>query len=476
MLKKTRIILAAVFFVAITLIFADHSGWAAGIFGWMAKIQILPAVLALNVGVVVSLLVLTLVFGRIYCSVICPLGVWQDAFFALGKKGSRHRLGFSSEKKWLRYGVWVLFIAAMAAGLNSLAVIIAPYSAYGRFVSSVTGLASGREALTATAVIAFAVAAVTAVLAWLGGRTWCNTICPVGTTLGLFSRFSLLRPVIDKAKCRNCHLCEKGCKASCIDISSKSIDYSRCVDCFDCIGACKFDALKYRFAYGRADGVKSAGAPVQPSDGKPEDSGRRAFLGVAALLGASVAAEAQEKKRDGGLAPIIPKARPGRTVRLTPFGSKSVKHFYDRCTSCQLCISICPNDVLRPSADLEHLMQPEMNYDKGFCRPECVKCSEVCPAGAITAITPEQKTAIHIGIASVDRGLCVVERDGVSCGNCARHCPAGAITMVAGEDTGAMVPVVDKERCIGCGACEYVCPSRPISAITVTGRQVHVVD
>ena len=124
-------------------------------------------------------------------------------------------------------------------------------------------------------------------------------------------------------------------------------------------------------------------------------------------------------------------------------------------------------------------MQPEMSYEKGYCRPECTKCADLCPAGAIFPLTPELKSAIHIGIASVDRSLCVVETDGVSCGNCARHCPAGAIQMVRkdpDDEDSLMIPSVDESRCIGCGACENLCPARPLSAITVNGRSNHIID
>lgn len=363
---------------------------------------------------------------------------------------------------------------------------------------------------------------VVVVLAWRNGRTYCNTICPVGTTLSFFSRFAMFRPVIDKSKCKSCHACERKCKAACIDVDNHKIDYSRCVDCFDCIDSCRLGALKYRFAWGRGVGSGSTGAktpqnaPVgskMTSDeskngqnrssevpasvaepvvrqGSPTaeatDKGRRAFLvGGAAVIGGSLLSsipmraeeeEIKDKKRDGGFAEVLPKKAPNRKTPITPFGSESVEKFYKHCTACQLCVTVCPNNVLRPSSRLEHLMQPEMSFEKGYCRPECVKCSEVCPAGAILKITPEEKTEWKVGTAGVDYDLCVVNRDGVSCGNCAHHCPVGAIRMVRknpDDEKSPRIPSVNEEKCIGCGACENLCPSRPISAITINGYSVH---
>ena len=192
--------------------------------------------------------------------------------------------------------------------------------------------------------------------------------------------------------------------------------------------------------------------------------------------------EALEKENEGGFADIIPKKAPKRSMPVTPFGSRSVKEFYDHCTACQLCVAVCPNNVLRPSSALERLMQPEMSFERGYCRPECTKCSEVCPAGAILRITPEEKTAWKVGTAHLDYDLCIVANGEVDeCGNCARHCPAGAIMMIAKdpdstEEHKVRIPAVDGARCIGCGACENLCPARPLSAITVDGYAVHHTD
>ncbi len=512
MLRKIRITLAAICFVAITLLFLDFTGTLHLWFGWLAKIQFLPAVLALNVAVVAVLLILTLIFGRIYCSVICPMGVFQDCVSNISsrRKGKKARFSYSVEKKWLRYEILVLFVVTLVVGLNSIALLLAPYSAYGRMVQSLLApiwqwgnnllawIAERQNSYAfvtkevwlkslPTLIIAAATFIIVVVLAWRNGRTYCNTICPVGTVLSFFSRFAMFRPMIDKSKCRSCHACEKKCKAACIDIDNQKIDYSRCVDCFDCIDSCRLGALKYRFAWGKT--VASKGSVTVVRQGPPTTeatgNGRRAFLiGGAAVIGGSLLSsipmkaeeEIKDKKRDGGFAEIIPKKAPSRKKPITPFGSKSIEHFYLHCTACQLCVTVCPNNVLRPSSKLDHLMEPEMSFEKGYCRPECVKCSEVCPAGAILKITPEEKTNWKVGTANVDYDLCVVNRDGVHCGNCARHCPVGAIKMVKKnpeDEKSLRIPSVNEEKCIGCGACENLCPSRPISAITINGYEVH---
>ena len=497
-MRKIRIAIAILFFAGITLLFVGVPSLASWL-GWMPKLQFLPAVMALNVLVIVLVLVLTLLFGRIYCSTICPLGVFQDGIsrvrVTLGRlRKNRKPFHFRKEHKWLRYGIWVLFVAALAAGVQSFVAILAPYSAYGRIVTGIVHFKAG-----AVLIVAAATLLVVGLLAFFTGREYCNSICPVGTTLSFFSRFALFRPVIDADKCKNCKLCEVNCKASCIDVANHKIDYSRCVVCFDCIGNCKFDALKYRIYHGsgavspsvdivsrdcngrgpaKLGGVaqrQSEEGDTAPHDGRNDQrSGRRAFLAGAAMGLTAIALEAQNKKRDGGFAEVLPKKALERETPITPPGSLSIRDFYKRCTACQLCVTACPNKVLRPSTDLKHLMQPEMGFEDGYCRPECTKCSEVCPSGAIISITPEEKTIYHVGTASVDRSLCVAEK-GTKCGNCARHCPVGAIQMVESSD-GYMVPAVNTEICIGCGACENLCPSRPVSAITVNGRHDHIIS
>jgi formate hydrogenlyase subunit 6/NADH:ubiquinone oxidoreductase subunit I len=243
----------------------------------------------------------------------------------------------------------------------------------------------------------------------------------------------------------------------------------------DCIDTCKDGAVKYRFRWTK-DFSCAAGKDKTSVQEEKADQGRRAFLVSGVIAGTAVAAKAQDMKVDGGLSAISSADKPERQTPLVPAGSLSLKNFSDHCVACQLCISACPNHVLRPSTDLHTLMQPQMSYERGYCRPECTTCSEICPAGAIRPVSVEEKSSIQIGHAVINLDLCVVNTDDVKCGNCARHCPAGAIRMVrkdpADKDS-LMIPTVNEERCIGCGACENLCPARPLTAIHVEGHEVH---
>jgi len=488
MLRKIRLVLATIFFLLITLLFLDFTGTFHAYLGWLAKIQFLPAVLALNVVVVLVLVLLTLVFGRVYCSIICPMGVMQDVIASLNRK--KNRYSYSPAKSWLRYTMLVVLVVALVSGVGSIVALLAPYSSYGRIaqnlfqpiyigVNNLLAVAAEhfesyvfyRKEVWVRSLPTFIIALVTFVfvfvLAWRNGRTYCNTICPVGTVLGFLARFSWFKIVVDEDKCKQCGKCTRNCKAACIKEKEMTIDYSRCVVCGNCLNNCNFGALSYKHKK-QVEKVVETG----------KDNGRREFL-VGAGLAVSTLAMAQEKKKvDGGLAVIEDKVQPERHTPLTPPGSISAKNMAQHCTGCQLCVSECPNDVLRPSTGMTTLMQPTMSYERGYCRVECNRCSSVCPAGAIKPITLAEKSSIQIGRAVWVKKNCIPVTEGKSCGNCARHCPTGAIQMVHIDDdvTKPQIPAVNTARCIGCGACEHLCPARPFSAIYVEGNEIHTIN
>ena len=485
MLKLTRRIVALIFLLGLTWLFLDFTGTAQSMLGWMAKLQLLPSILALNWVVVVTLLVITWLFGRIYCSVICPLGIMQDFISHCNKK--KNHQSYSRPLTWLRYLMLTMLILSIILGIGSLAALLAPYSTFGRIVQNIFQpiyiyinniLAIFAERLDSytfyhrdvwirsmpTFVIAVISFIVIIIIAWRNGRTVCNTICPVGTVLGFISRHSCMKVKIDTDLCNNCHKCERNCKASCINSKEHKIDYSRCVVCGNCLKECSSNAIT--FSWIKKDKTRQS---------EKDNTGRREFL-VGAGLALTTAALAQERKKvDGGLAVIEDKVEPKRNTPIVPPGAASAHNLQQHCTGCQLCISKCPNDVLRPSTDLLHIMQPTMNYERGYCRPECNICSNVCPTGAIKPITLAEKSSTQIGHAVWVKKNCIPLTDGQECGNCARHCPVGAIQMIYpnGDESKPQIPAINETKCIGCGACEYLCPARPFSAIYVEGHETH---
>lgn len=463
MLRKTRIIISSIVLIAITLLFLDDTGVLHRFLSWIAKIQLLPAILAFNVVVVAAVLLFTLLFGRVYCSVICPLGIFQDLFSWLGRFRKKNRFYYSKPSNVLRYLLMAVFVLLLLVGFNALAMLIAPYSLYGRMVSQLLHPVAAWATAPVMLVVVAVSALLVALMAFFYGRLWCNTVCPVGSLLSLVSRHSLFVPSIDTSKCNGCKKCARNCKSMCIDPDNHTVDYSRCVVCMDCIDNCKQGAI----SFGRRKPKSAAADSLTDKGGE-----RRKILSATAAVAVASTVSAQKKRFDGGLAAIEQKTLPKRHVPLKPFGSSGMKNFTSYCSACQLCVTECPSHILRPSSDLKTFMQPELQYDVDYCRTSCVRCSEVCPAGAIDRITPQEKTSISIGFAVVLPHNCLEFR-GESCGMCARKCPVAAISMVSDPATGHRVPSVNENRCIGCGACEYYCPSRPIGAIYVEGREAH---
>ena len=499
MLRKIRIASAAVVFVLLTLLFLDFTGTLHLYFYWLTKVQLVPAILAHNMALFAILALFTLLLGRVYCSVICPLGVMQDCVSNISGRrgGQKGRFRFSRARPKLRYGILALSIIAFVAHVNIIISLLDPYAGYGRIAANLLAplyragnnlLSWFAETLNSYALyptdvwikswvslgIAAATLAATGILAWRYGRTYCNTICPVGTILGLISRFSIFRPALDAEKCTRCGLCEKACKASCIDSANMTIDRSRCVTCFNCIESCKFKAMRYIPALPKVRGERAEVVSEAPDD--KGGVSRRNALSIAWAVAVAETVKAPLLQVDGGLAEIKDKKIPVRKVPIVPPGAQSLPNMNRHCSACQLCVSSCPNSVLRPSSKLTMLMQPEMSFERGYCRPECNECGEVCPTNAIGSFTRAEKTAISIGYAVFVKENCIVTRDNVQCKSCERHCPTEAITLVdrdPGVENSLKIPAINNEKCNGCGACEYYCPARPSSAIFLEGRKTH---
>lgn len=187
------------------------------------------------------------------------------------------------------------------------------------------------------------------------------------------------------------------------------------------------------------------------------------------FLGAGAAMAVFGTRADGHLAEVSPPGVPERSAPVVPSGATGLNAFRAKCVGCQLCVKSCPENVLRPSRELKFPLIPTMGFEHGYCRPTCTRCARVCPTGAIKMLPLQERLHTQIGRAEFHRDRCVAAKDKVKCTACERHCPVKAITLTDG------IPAVNAARCIGCGACENLCPSRPLPAIVINGCDVHSV-
>ena len=242
-----RRIAASVALAAMVALFVCPTAACLRAFGWLPRIQLVPAVAAGSVLVLAGIAVSVALCGRLYCSVVCPLGILQDIFRAAVTLGERWRIpGSRPVRPVERVVVGVVRIAVLLAFVASaffgLFAWLAPYGIFGRAAMS---FADGTA--TPVKVLARGQVALILFITLARGRFWCNAFCPVGTFLGLFSRFAVFRVRIDKAKCVNCNLCVRACPNGCIpEDKEKRVDHSRCVSCFACAGVCGKGALTWR--------------------------------------------------------------------------------------------------------------------------------------------------------------------------------------------------------------------------------------
>lgn len=495
-LKGLRVLLAILFFVPILLFFVDFAGKLPDGFHRLLHVQILPAILSGMIGILVFQFVLALVFGRLYCSILCPAGVLQDIInriFCIGKKKKKgiRRFKYTKPMNWLRYSLLALTCIAALFGFTGLCLLLDPYSNFGRIATNlfrpivmwgnnlladllmkidnyslfhvtISTIAAPGLIAAATALLIFSLIVI------FRGRLFCNTLCPVGALLSIVSRYSFFRISFDKEACTHCGKCEQTCKVEAINSKDLDIDTSRCVDCFNCVSSCSKGGLQYRF--------KPFNTVKTERTEQPETNSRRSFLATGVTIAATlpiVSALADGMKNRNGHAGKM-KGRK-KWPPLTPPGSISLERFKDKCTGCHLCVVHCPSQVLRPAGleyGFDYLLKPHLAYISSYCNYECTVCADVCPAGAIKPLTKEEKMTTQVGIATFFINRCIVKTEGNDCGACAEHCPTQAVHMVPYEGT-LTIPRIEPDLCIGCGGCESICPVRPMRAIIVKSNEVH---
>ncbi len=499
-LKIFRVIAATAIFIAALLSFLNFSmGWETN---HILHIQFVPALLSLAAGTLgvalplIILLLLTLIFGRVYCSFLCPTGILQDIIGRLARPftrrtrrtrtnphspgaGSSNSAGYHKPHSILRYIILIATGLLFALGLAWPLTLLDPYSLFGKIASQFFGSIEIflNNALanifpnsipylkyTSIATVSFiygTIALITLILfSAAHGRLYCNTICPVGTLLGLIGSKSLFQIRIDSNACKHCNACAKNCKSNCIDIKGHKVDTERCVVCFNCLQHCKFGALHYS--------LRRPAASSTPS-GKI-DKGLRTTLAGLAGLGTAILAH---KGTGSRFIPIkeyrekhLPEnLRASQELGIMPPGAGTLEHFKQNCTGCYACVAACPGDVIKP-ATFEYgpdgILLPTLKYNGHFCGYECNACSNACPSGALSPLTLKEKKRTAIGKAIYMAGKCIVFQAGTDCGACDEHCPTKAITMVPVPGKSFLYyPKLNRDLCIGCGGCEYICPQKP---------------
>lgn len=525
-LKIFRIILSVVFFVPILIVFLDLADLVPHDMKLVfTNIQFIPAFLNIvqnpfvDFAIFLLLILITFIFGRIYCSSICPLGILQDiVYYFVLKINKRKRFLYEDPKNIFRYSLLIISVVVFIAGNILLFNLLDPYSLFGKMSANllrpVAMIINNGAASVLTSfdiymlypvdlffhlpVFLFSLAML-GFIVWLvtkKGRLYCNMICPVGTFLGLISRYSIFKIRIIEDDCTSCKVCEKKCRAMCIDSKGQLIDYSRCVDCFDCISACSSKAIVFsaKNPLKRDTLIKTESVcnkldmrieiPSQENLNNKQressesnstiDNSKRDFVKtvIASFTLSSLILRAAETPKIYKNSTIVE----DKNYLVTPPGAKSIEHFNDYCTACNLCVTACPTKVLQPTFieyGIFNIFQPKMDYHKGFCNFECKICSDICPTDAIIKINSlDQKKLVQIGIAHFIRENCVVITQGTDCGACNEHCPTKAVKMIP-EDK-LLVPKVEEDLCIGCGACEHACPTKPYKAIYVDGNPIHL--
>ncbi len=363
-----------------------------------------------------GIILLTLLFGRFYCSTLCPFGIIQEiaALLFFTKKRKNKRNSILTPKHTPNYPI-KYFIAAitlgMLAGGSAVALrYIEPYTYFGSaFIVSTVGL----------------IAIVTVlILTFVKNRFFCTNICPAGALLGLISKISLNKIYINKDNCVSCGMCERNCPSGCINSKDKTVDNVTCVKCLKCLEVCPKGGIKF--------GIKPK------EEVKFSIKRREIITGVAAaaVFGAMIKAGLAVKDK------IIEKFK---DIILPP-GAESEERLANKCYNCNLCVANCPNKIIE-KADKDFPVV-HLNYDKGCCDKNCNKCGQVCPTGAIKRLSLEEKQKTRIGMAMIIEDRCG------KCGDCISACPYGAIMRVNDKI------VINASKCVGCGACMQICKNR----------------
>ena len=416
----TRLVIAFLFLFLLLAVFLLPQGeWSL-----LLKSQYAPAAMrsialsaTISIATVILLTVITFFAGRFYCSLLCPLGTWQELVTFVPTKCGKEK---DFRKTRLLIAGFVFGLLVVSCNLGFL--LLDPYSLFGRMV----------RAFSVSSIVIFLV--ITILTVWKK-RFFCSSVCPVGTLLGLFAEKGVYKLQFNE-KCVKCGKCVKNCPAGCMDTATSSIDNGRCVRCLKCMSVCPVEGLSFSRKF----------LPV------PQDDSRRKFLVDGSIfVGGMILG-----KIASSIAAKYSKNLAHPATGILPPGAGSLTEFFRKCTACQACTAVCPEKIILPAKGGTGPVSLDLS-GKGACRFDCRKCIEACPTGALKDLTLNEKRSCKIALAVHLPQNCIAFQDEEQCGLCADACPVKAITL---RKNGTPRPV-KKELCIGCGACLKACPASP---------------
>lgn len=428
----------------------------------------------------VGIIVLTLLFGRVFCGFMCPFGALHQFVGWLGRRArpTKDKMAANTYRPSQAFKYYLLIALLVAAAGNELQIgwldpIPLFYRSFNVAVLTTADLVrhtwfpTGRLYAGATLIGAVFVALV--LMNLVIPRFFCRFLCPLGALLGLLGRGTLWSIGKTGARCTECGLCDVDCEGACNPTGP--IRVSECLMCMNCLDTCP---TAVPLAYVRRP---SAGGEITA-----HGVSRRGFVAAIVTGAAAIPLARLEGTTKGNWSPGL----------IRPPGSVAEEEFLARCLKCTACLRVCPTNTLQPAGSehgWEAVWTPVLNNRIGTsgCQLNCIACGEVCPTGAIRPLPLDEKLGrgayaergpIRIGLAAVDRGRCLPWAVDRPCIVCEENCPVTpkAITI---SPTDAVVrdgtqvvklqrPVVDPSRCIGCGICEHECPISGLRGIRVT--------
>jgi MauM/NapG family ferredoxin protein len=423
-------------------------------------------------------IVLTVIFGRLFCGFFCPLGSMIDFFdrFLFQQMRSKHRRPplYLHRLKYMIMislvifaffgGIFTLYFDPLSFTTRLFTFVIDPIiTSIGTDVLKLSGtLVPTAEStlygflprriplyygITATLITAFLIFG----SGFWDRRFFCQYVCPSGAFFGLLSRFTLFKRFVNESKCNSCLRCAKSCPVHAISEKySTKTNVSECIECGECSNL-KESCADFKIITAKSNGLVSG-----------PDLKRRHLLNgaVGGLALVPIYRAAAVSKRD----------ETGRLIR--PPGAIPEQQFLGKCIGCDTCVKACPTNALQPSTffdGVNRLYTPKVVPRIAGCEEKCTLCGYVCPTGAINKLTVEEKKFVRIGTAIVDRHRCIAWEQQKHCLVCDEVCPFNAIESREVKTIGgvARVPVVNEDLCVGCGMCEQHCPVFDAAAIVI---------